>query len=248
MTSLHKIFSELERIEEESLSIIAKKKQFEVKIESLRRKIRELEEKKREKEKEKFELELRIRNFELSIKEEEEKIKKWEAQLRESSRFKEQMTLLAEISDAKKEKARLEDEVLKLIIKKDEVEEEVKKIGSELSEIKEEAEKRIGEWGNEISDLERRKAELDALKERILENLKNFYSDIYRVYIEFSRDSRVGKPIARVENSTCMSCNMVVLPDVEARLYSDPNSCEICTNCGAILYIYFEEYEDSVGA
>ncbi len=191
-----------------------------------------------------MELKAQIKQLELSIQEEEGKIKKWESQLRDVQKYREQLSLMAELAEARREKGKLEDEILKLMEEKDRLEREIQKAEADLRELKKVSEANIERWKNEALECLSEFKNLSEAKKEILKSLELAYPDVYKKYLEIASDSHLRKPISRVEDSTCSSCNVVIFPDVEARIYSDINSYEICPNCGAILYVYLDD-EDS---
>jgi predicted nucleic acid-binding Zn-ribbon protein len=233
LTSLHKILNELDKIEEE---IISKMSVYEEAKHSMNQREKILKEKQdalKRKQDEKLNIELEIKEIEMKIKEEDEKIKKWERELREAKGYREQMILMDEIREAKRVKNALEEEALKLMIKKDELEKQIANIASDIEEI-------IGKIEEEINILHKRRND-------IFLKIKELFPDVFKVFESMSNNSRWDRKIvAKLENSVCLSCNIVVLPDIEARLYMDANSFETCPNCGAILYIDWDS--DNEGA
>jgi predicted nucleic acid-binding Zn-ribbon protein len=244
LTSLHKILNELDKIEEE---IISKMSVYEEAKHSMNQREKILKEKQdalKRKQDEKLNIELEIKEIEMKIKEEDEKIKKWEREFREAKGYREQMILMDEIREAKRVKNALEEEALKLMIKKDELEKQIANIASDIEEIigknEQEKEKLPDKIEEEINILHKRRND-------IFLKIKELFPDVFKVFESMSNNSRWDRKIvAKLENSVCLSCNIVVLPDIEARLYMDANSFETCPNCGAILYIDWDS--DKEGA
>jgi len=244
LTSLHKILNELDKIEEEILSKMSIYEETKQIINQREKTLKEKQNALKKKQDEKINLELEIKEIEMRIKEEEEKIKKWEKEIREAKGYREQMILMDEIREAKRVKNMLEDELLKLMIKKDELEKQIANIASDIEEI-------IGKNDQEKEKLpDKIEEEINLLHKRrddIFLKIKELYPDVFKVFEDMSNNSRWGRKIvAKLENSVCLSCNIVVLPDIEARLYMDANSFETCPNCGAILYIDWDS--DNEGA
>jgi predicted nucleic acid-binding Zn-ribbon protein len=236
LTSLQEILEELDKIEEETLRKSLKLEEIKSRLKQKKKILQEKQNELKKKQDEKLNLELQIREIELKIKEEEEKIKKWERQLRETKNYREQIILMNEISEAKKVKNQLEEEELKFIIKKDEVEKALSNMVNEMEEYIERESKEIDEMEKEVDKIEEEIKILQKRKEEVFWKIRELYPDVFRKYEEM-RGRPGSKIVAKIEDGVCSACNIVIFPDILARLYANPDGFETCPNCGAILYV-----------
>jgi predicted nucleic acid-binding Zn-ribbon protein len=236
LTSLQEILEELDKIEEETLQKSLKLEEIKAKLKQKKKILQEKHDELKKKQDEKLNLEIQIREIELSIKEEEEKIKKWERQLKETKNYREQITLMNEINEAKKVKNQLEEEELKLIIKKDEVEKALSNMVNEMEEYLEKESREIDEMEKELDKIEEEIKILRKRKDEVFAKIRELYPEVFKTYEEMRGESR-RKAVAKIDGGVCSSCNIIIFPDILARLYANPNSFETCPNCGAILYV-----------
>lgn len=171
---------------------------------------------------------------ELDVKENEAKSSKLNAQLFQVKTNEEYRALQSEIEHLRREKARLEDEMIDLLEEEDEIKNKIE-IGKETQKKNEEdGNKRISEFSLELKKREEEMRITDAeLKTNLLKLPKNIEQTYQRV-----KNAR-GSAVAKIVNQTCSGCHAKITPQQYNELVK-ADKVHFCETCGRFL-VYEEK-------
>ena len=178
-------------------------------------------------------------NLDLDIKTRDAHIEKLRSQQQLAKNNKEYQTFLIEINTSKVDRAKVEEEALKVM-------EQVEKLQGELKDLtaQHESERsKLEQMRNQIGDtVKQLQSEIDALKpareqaaaaaspkgRQAFERLADRY--------EGEAMSALARPDRRREEYVCTACNMDLVTDIYNKLHSR-DDLVFCPNCQRILYI-----------
>ncbi len=181
--------------------------------------------------KRKDELESLRKKLTEEIKEAEEKLQRTEDRLMKVKRDVDYKALL-------REKAKLEDRILKRSYELDEVKREIEKLTKEIQERVPRIEREISYLEEEIQDLDveeklSHKKLHEYLKKRE-EIKKEIPEHLLRMY-ESSKEHYEGFVIVPIEEEACSGCG-IRIPNVLLTKILKENSIEQCPSCGRFIY------------
>lgn len=186
-------------------------------IENLRLRTEEIERKRKQKERE--------------VQDIEEKIKKLKARTPEIKTNKEYQALIKEIETAEKEKFRIEDEILNLMEITEQVKTEVKLQEAEYKKNRAELEIRK----KEILELqEKLKKELEGLRQRRSEIVKEIEPDDYELYMSLLEKGK-GIALTTAIDAVCQGCFLNIPPQLYVEIKRNDRLIQ-CPQCKRILY------------
>jgi predicted nucleic acid-binding Zn-ribbon protein len=177
--------------------------------------------------------------LELEIKSRDAKIDRLRTQQQNSNNHKEYQAFLTEINIEKADKAKIEDESLKLL-------EVIEKAQAELKDLTSQLDVERKRHAETTSQLAGRLAELQAEVDR-LKPLRDAAADgvppkaigtFERLADRFEGEAMaaISKPDRRTEEYLCNACNMSLVADVYNRLHSR-DDIVLCPSCHRLLYI-----------
>lgn len=178
-------------------------------------------------------------NTELDIRAREGKIERLRGQQQTAKNNKEYQAFLVQINTEKVDKAKVEDELLKLMEQVEKLQGESKTLVGQveaekqkLGQLREQITGRLEVLKKEIDDL--RPARDAAAAEVSADHLKTFE----RLAERFDGEAMaaIDKPNRRVEEYICTACNMSLAPDIYNRLHSRDEAMG-CPSCRRFLYI-----------
>ncbi len=203
------------------------------KIALIDRKLADEEEHVRDKERLWNEQKKRYRDYEAEVKAKQEGIRKSDQKLMSIKSNKEYQAVLTEIEDLKRQIARMEDEMLKILF---DLEDQEKRLAGERKDW--EAEKsRLAE---EKKDLEEQRQEetqqLAALNEEWRAIAESAPGPLLSQYLEVRDRVPGGKAVAAVRDYVCQGCFM----NIPAQMYNELHTTNIlrfCPFCNRIIYV-----------
>lgn len=181
--------------------------------------------------KRKEELENLKKQLREEIKEAEEKLEKTEEKLTKVTRDVEYKALL-------RERAKLEDTILKKSYELDEIEREIEKLAKEIEEKVPKLEREIRHLEEELKDLELEEKvaheKLHEYAQKREETKKEMPEHILRFY-ESAKEHYEGFVVVPVEEEACSGCG-IKIPNVLLTKMLKENSIEQCPSCGRFIY------------
>jgi len=182
----------------------------------------------------------KLGQLELDIKSRDARIEKLRTQQQNSKTNKEYQAFLVEINTEKVDKAKIEDETMKVMEVVEKGSNEVK----ELSALLESEKGKLATMKEQIEgDIARLQAEIDGLKparEEAAKGVPNSKArdEFERLSERFEGEamSALSKPNRRHEEYICTACNMSLVVDVYNRLHNR-DDLVFCPSCRRILYI-----------
>jgi uncharacterized protein len=173
---------------------------------------------------------IKIHDKEVSIKATQTEIQKFEQQLGQISTKREYDALRAEISSSRSRIAKIEDDILELMLVSDEkakaipeAEKAVAKAKADVAQFERDLQEKLTQFK---ADREQALAELKKVEATLPENIKTQYDRLLAAKFEDC--------IAGVEGTTCTACYTEVTPQMANELFR--GSFVVCKSCGRMLY------------
>lgn len=178
-------------------------------------------------------------NAELDIKTRDSKIERLRTQQQTTKNNKEYQAFLVQINTEKVDKAKVEDELLKLMEQVEKLLAETKQLAAQLETERQKHQAMQSQITQKVTEL---KLEVDSLKPardaaaanvppRVLEQFEKL-SDRF----DGEALAAIGKPDRRVEEYACSACNMSMAVDIYNRLHLRDEAM-FCPSCRRFLYI-----------
>jgi predicted nucleic acid-binding Zn-ribbon protein len=161
----------------------------------------------------------------------EERIRRMKAKTGDIKTNKEYQAFLKEIAASEDEKSRYEEEVLTAMEAIDTLKKQLSKDNSELEDLKKALQGKEQIIEQESDTVNKGLEELNARRQQVISMIDK---DVYTTYTNMY-NLRGGLAVARVQNETCMGCNLNIPP----QLYNDAKKNEkilLCSQCKRILY------------
>ncbi len=168
---------------------------------------------------------------ELELASEDETVKKHQKELNAIKKNEAYKVMLKQIEDAKKEKQRLEDEILEIMQKNEDLKKGFDDGKVKIEQGKETMNKEINSLNEEIKHLLEKMEELEQKRSSYINKIPQKY---FKKYEEI-RDNRGGRVVVRIEGNSCGGCHLSVLPQSINESMKD-EELVTCQNCGRILY------------
>lgn len=170
--------------------------------------------------------------LEVDLKETEEKINQFSAQLYSAKTNEQYKAFLKEIEAQKKQKTKIEDEIIAILEKAEITEEKIKILEKELKELQQETQEKIAFLKKEEADLN------NALNERIVERERLITAvgkDIMQIY-ERIRKNKSGIAVVTIESERCQGCfNPIPIQKILEIKRND--RLHFCEYCGRIIIV-----------
>lgn len=205
----------------------------------LERRITEINEKLRLLQTQLREQQARVGQLELDIRSREARIDKFRAQQQQAKNHKEYQAFLTEINAEKIDKAKAEEELLKVMEVVEKAQNDMRSLSAQLDG----EQKKLAETQQQLGS---RLAELQAEVDRLRGVRNSFASQVPAAAMEvFERVAEryegeamaaIAKPNRRSEEYLCTSCNMSLVADIYNRLHSR-DELTFCPNCRRLLFI-----------
>ncbi len=179
-------------------------------------------------------IELKKQNklLEVDLKETEEKINQFSAQLYSAKTNEQYKAFLKEIEVQKKQKTKIEDEIIAILEKTEITEEKIKTLEKELKELQQETQEKIAFLKKEEADL------INALNERTVERERLITAvgkDIMQIY-ERIRKNKGGMAVVTIESERCQGCfNPIPIQKILEIKRND--RIHFCEYCGRIIVV-----------
>ncbi len=168
---------------------------------------------------------------ELELASEDEAVKKHQKELNAIKKNEAYKVMLKQIEDAKKEKQRLEDEILEIMQKNEDLKKGFDDDKVKIEQGKETMNKEINSLNEEIKHLLEKIEELVQKRSSYINKIPQKYFKKY----EKIRDNRGGRVVVRIEENSCGGCHLSLLPQSINEAMKD-EELVTCQNCGRILY------------
>nr|HID59792.1 hypothetical protein [Desulfobacterales bacterium] len=159
------------------------------------------------------------------------RIKRNEEKLMTVKTNKEYQSILKEIDELKRKKSEYEDQIIICLEELDNISKVIKERKKDFRDMEQYFNKEKAVLEEEIKEAQK---ELAVLEERRKDLVKMLDPEILEQYNMISEWSG-GLSVARVENSTCLGCNMNIPP----QMYNELQRCDtlrFCPNCHRIIY------------
>ncbi len=181
------------------------------------------------------------KNLELDIDAREQSVQKNNSELNNVKTNEAYKALLTQIDEAKKSKAKLEDEVLELMEKAEQFQKDLKEREKILQQNKGELEKKIAGLDSEEALLESKSVEKKKEREAYVQSLPD---GIFQRYEEIRRGRSGFVAVVPVNEMICGGCRTSIPPGTvnEAMKGKDIVSCE---SCSRLLYVPPSESQPS---
>ncbi|MCX7785853.1 MAG: C4-type zinc ribbon domain-containing protein [candidate division WOR-3 bacterium] len=179
-------------------------------------------------------VELKKKNklLEVDLKTTEEKINQFSAQLYSAKTNEQYKAFLKEIEGQKKEKAKIEDEIIAVLEYIESTEEKIKILEKELKELEKETQDKISFLKQEEANL------VKAVNERINEReqlINAIGKDIIQIY-ERIRKNKGGVAVVTIESERCQGCfNPIPIQKILEVKKND--RLHFCEYCGRIIVV-----------
>ncbi|RUM30029.1 MAG: hypothetical protein DSY42_05225 [Aquifex sp.] len=226
-----KLLLKIQEIDLETERVKNRLKKIKEELETLQRDLESLKEEKEKLLRKKDEFEELRKKLKEEIANAEAQLQRTEKRLMAATRDVEYRALL-------REKAKLEDKILKKSYELDEVEKELEKLSKELEEKIPKIEKEIREIEEEIKDLDFE----ETLAHNKLHELANKKEDIKKEtpehlvrFYEENKEHFEGLVVVPMEDEACAGCG-IKIPSVLLSKIIKENSIEQCPSCGRFVY------------
>ncbi|MEO0091981.1 MAG: C4-type zinc ribbon domain-containing protein [candidate division WOR-3 bacterium] len=179
-------------------------------------------------------VELKKKNklLDVDLKATEEKINQFSAQLYSAKTNEQYKAFLKEIEAQKKEKSKIEDEIIEVLEKIEITEEKIKILEKELKELEQETRDKISFLKQEETDL------INAINERINEReqlVNSIGKEIMQIY-ERIRKNKGGIAVVTIESERCQGCfNPIPIQKILEIKKND--RLHFCEYCGRIIIV-----------
>ncbi|HEX2974190.1 MAG TPA: C4-type zinc ribbon domain-containing protein, partial [Tepidisphaeraceae bacterium] len=152
---------------------------------------------------------------------------------------KEYQAFLTGINTEKIDKAKVEEELLKVMEVVESVQPQVKELSSQLEGEQKKCEQIKQELAGKLAELKADVDQKQAVRDEAAKNLPTRVLDTFdRLAERWEGEAlaAIGKPDRRREEYVCMACNMGLVADMYNRLHSRDDMV-FCPNCQRVLYI-----------
>jgi predicted nucleic acid-binding Zn-ribbon protein len=185
------------------------------------------------------ETQAKVGQFDLEIKTRDAHIDKLRTQQQAARNNKEYQAFLVEINTGKVDKAKLEEESLKLmeLLEKDQA--AAKELTTTVASEQEKLTTQQAEIGEKTQSLQAEVDRLTPIRDQAASKLPPKARDAFaRLADRYDGEamSPLVRPDRRLEEYLCTACHMELVRDVYNRLHSR-DDLVVCTSCGRILYI-----------
>jgi len=177
--------------------------------------------------------------LELDIKSRDAHLEKLRTQQQNSKNHKEDQAFLSEIDTEKTDKAKVEEEALKVMEQVEKMQAEVKELSAQLDGEKKKYEETKAQLSGKLGELQAEVDRLQPARDAAAASVPRKALDAFeRLAEKFEGEAMgsVGKPDRRREEYICNACNMSLVADVYNRLHSR-DEMVACPNCRKLLYI-----------
>ncbi|MGE5610132.1 MAG: zinc ribbon domain-containing protein [Bacillota bacterium] len=177
--------------------------------------------------------------LELDVKARETRIERLRQQQQTAQSHKQYQTFLTEINTEKIDRAKVEEELLKVMEVVEKIQPEVNDLTSQMDAEQKKCEQIKHELADKLAEL---KAEVDrkqAVRDEAAKSVPAKALDTFdRIAERWDGEAMaaIGKPDRRREEYVCMACNMALVPDMYNRLHSR-DEMVFCPNCQRLMYI-----------
>lgn len=185
------------------------------------------------------ELQTRAASIDLDIKTRDARIERFRSQQQTAKNNKEYQTFLIEINTEKVDKAKIEDELLKVMEQVEGVQAETTQFAAQveaesqkLISMREQITQRLDEIKSEVDSL---RPARDAAQSGIAVNYVAIYNKLADRF-EGEAMAPIMQPDRRAEEYACGSCNMALVVDIYNRLHSR-DEVIFCPSCQRMLFI-----------
>jgi uncharacterized protein len=177
--------------------------------------------------------------LELDLKTRDAHIEKLRSQQQNAKNNKEYQAFLIEINTEKVDKAKIEEQMLKIMEQVETLQAEVKNLSAaheaesaKLATLRAEVGDKVAALQAEIAQL---KPTRDAAAEAVPAKARNAFERMAQHH-EGEAMAAIGKPNKREEEYICTGCHMDLVTDVYNKLHSR-DEIVVCPNCKRLLYI-----------
>jgi hypothetical protein len=177
--------------------------------------------------------------LELDVKTRDAHIEKLRAQQQNCKSHKEYQTFLTEINTEKLDKAKVEEEALKLMEAAQTLQAEVKALGARIETEQQAFDASRQQIAERLAQLQVEVDRFRPLRDEAARAVAvNAIDSFERLAERFEGEAMasIGKPERRREEYICNACNMSLVADVYNRLHSRDEMVE-CPNCRRLLFI-----------
>ena len=177
--------------------------------------------------------------FDLDIKARDIKIEKFRSQQQNASNHKEYQAFLTEINTEKIDKAKLEDQLLKVMEVVEKLQPQITDLTAQIQSDQAKLAQTQQQLGAKLielqTDVSQRKTVRDdaakAVSPKVIDTFERLAEKL-----DGEAMSAIGKPHFRREEYVCTACNMSLVPDVYNRLHSR-DELVFCPSCHRLLLI-----------
>jgi predicted nucleic acid-binding Zn-ribbon protein len=177
--------------------------------------------------------------LDLDIKSREEHIEKLRAQQQMSKNHKEYQAFLTEINTEKIDRAKVEDELLKVMEQIEKIQPQVKDLTTQIETEQKKCEQTRQQLGAQLTELQADVERLQKLRDEAAAAVPGKALEVFeRLADRFEGEAMgaIGKPNRRREEYVCNACNMSLVADIYNRLHSRDDMV-YCPSCRRLLYI-----------
>jgi predicted nucleic acid-binding Zn-ribbon protein len=177
--------------------------------------------------------------LELDVKARETRIERLRQQQQSAKNHKEYQSFLTGINTEKIDRAKVEEELLKVMESVEKAQPQVTDLTSQLEGEQKKCEQIKQELADKLAELKKDVDQKQVLRDKATEGVPARALDTFdRMADRWEGEAMaaIGKPDRRVEEYVCMACNMSLVADVYNRLHSR-DELVFCPNCQRLLYI-----------
>lgn len=177
--------------------------------------------------------------LELDVKTREARIERLRQQQQSAKNHKEYQTFLTEINTEKIDRAKVEDELLKVMEVVEKLEPQVADLSSQMEGEQKKGEQIKQELASKLAELKAEVEQKQVLRDEAAKTVPGKVLDTFdRIADRWEGEAMaaIGKPDRRREEYVCMACNMSLVADIYNRLHSR-DDVVFCPNCQRLLFI-----------
>ncbi len=181
----------------------------------------------------------RAGQLDLDIKAREARIEKFRAQQQNATNHKEYQAFLTEINTEKIDKAKVEDEMLKVMEIVESLQPRIKDLTAQIEAERAKLASTEQQLGAKLAELQSEVGQREVAREETAKGVPARAMDTFdRLAERFDGEAMaaIGKPYSRREEYVCTACNMSLVADIYNRLHARDDMV-FCPNCLRLLYI-----------